>query len=254
MMEEKSALWKKEESLPITGWDFSHLCNRYVESPLPWCYEQEVRNFLRPGVRLLDMGTGGGEFLLGLGHPPALTSVTEGFPPNLALCKKRLAPMGITVKECTCEPGERLPFPDGCFDLVINRHESYDIGEIYRVLKENGFFVSQQVGGQNSCTLSRRLLPSYVPARPSFNLENQLELFQKGGFQIKSGDQWYPEGRFLDVGAICWFAKAIPWEFPGFSVEACLPKLLELEQECATRGFVPNREHRFFLIGKKRKG
>ena len=86
---------------------------------LRWCGE-----FLRPGVRLLDMGTGGGELLLTLGHPYELTSVTEGWEPNLALCQKKLAPLGITVKYYDSEKGVPLPFPDDSFDLVIDRHES----------------------------------------------------------------------------------------------------------------------------------
>ena len=66
----------------MSGWDFSHIDSRYTADPLPWDYREKVREFLRPGVRLLDMGTGGGELLLTLGHPYELTSVTEGWAPN----------------------------------------------------------------------------------------------------------------------------------------------------------------------------
>jgi len=34
-----------------------------VESPLPWNYYNELLPYLRPGIRLLDMGTDGGAFL-----------------------------------------------------------------------------------------------------------------------------------------------------------------------------------------------
>ena len=74
--------WKGEESRGMSGWDFSHIDSRYTADPLPWDYREKVREFLRPGVRLLDMGTGGGELLLTLGHPYELTSVTEGWAPN----------------------------------------------------------------------------------------------------------------------------------------------------------------------------
>ena len=36
-------------------------------------------------MRLLDMDTGGGEFLLSLGHPFERTAATEGYPPNVEL-------------------------------------------------------------------------------------------------------------------------------------------------------------------------
>ena len=129
--EQLLAQWKEEEGRGMTGWDFSHMVGRYTVEPLPWDYSQVVKEFLRPGVRLLDMGTGGGEFLLTLGHPYALTSVTEGWAPNLALCKKRLEPLGVTVREYDSEKGQPMPFPDDSFDLVINRHESYDLSEAF---------------------------------------------------------------------------------------------------------------------------
>ena len=87
--------WREEAARGMSGWDFSHIQGRCTVETLPWDYPQVVREFLRPGVRLLDMGTGGGELLLTLGHPYELTTVTEGWEPNLALCQKKLAPLGI---------------------------------------------------------------------------------------------------------------------------------------------------------------
>ena len=107
--------WREEAARGMSGWDFSHIQGRCTVEPLPWDYPQVVREFLRPGVRLLDMGTGGGELLLTLGHPYELTSVTEGWEPNLALCQKKLAPLGITVKYYDSEKGMPLPFPEDVY-------------------------------------------------------------------------------------------------------------------------------------------
>lgn len=103
------AQWREEAARGMTGWDFSHLEGRVVTEPLPWDYREKVRDFLKPGVRLLDLGTGGGELLLELGHPFSLTSVTEGWEPNYQLCLSRLAPLGVTVKKYDSEEG--LPPP-----------------------------------------------------------------------------------------------------------------------------------------------
>ena len=72
-MEQKDKLlksWLQEEELAhIHGWDFSHLTGRYEEEgDLPWSYEQVVRNYLTPEKKILDIDTGGGEFLLSLNH------------------------------------------------------------------------------------------------------------------------------------------------------------------------------------------
>ena len=77
--EELRAAWKKEEACArITGWDFSHIEGRYEEASLPWDYAAIVRGVLRDDMKLLDQDTGGGEFLLSLGHPYANTAATEG--------------------------------------------------------------------------------------------------------------------------------------------------------------------------------
>ena len=68
--------WEAEEKIAhIHGWDFSHIDGRYDETPLPWDYREIALDGLKPCHRLLDMGTGGGEFMLGLGHPLELVFV-----------------------------------------------------------------------------------------------------------------------------------------------------------------------------------
>ena len=37
----------------------------------------------------------------------------------------------------------KMPFADGQFDIVINRHGNYNANEIFRILKPNGLFITQ---------------------------------------------------------------------------------------------------------------
>lgn len=56
--------------------------------------------------KLLDIDTGGGEFLLSLGNPYDMTSATEAYPPNVRLCKKHLSLLELTsVKQDFCNMG-----------------------------------------------------------------------------------------------------------------------------------------------------
>ena len=66
------AAWRAEEAIAqIHGWDFSHIEERYAEEDdLPWDYRAAILARLRPDMRILDLDTGGGEFLRSLGHPP----------------------------------------------------------------------------------------------------------------------------------------------------------------------------------------
>ena|SRR5436190_13786174 len=54
-----------EANYPFTGWDFSHITatRRMVEGALTWSYTSKILMRLRQIQSLLDMGTGGGEFL-----------------------------------------------------------------------------------------------------------------------------------------------------------------------------------------------
>ena len=74
----------------IHGWDFSHIYGRYSEEEnLLWDFRTVINKYLKNDMKLLDMETGGGEFLLSLNHPMHHnTSATEGYPPNVELCKK----------------------------------------------------------------------------------------------------------------------------------------------------------------------
>ena len=73
----------------FSGWDFRWLEGRLVEEPLPWDYARIIRERF-PGCRtLLDMGTGGGEFLASLAPLPPETHATETYPPNQAIAESQ---------------------------------------------------------------------------------------------------------------------------------------------------------------------
>ena len=153
------SIWKEEEeSAHIHGWDFSHIDGRYEEeNDLPWDYESIVRQYLKKDFDLLDYDTGGGEFLLKLGHPFHKTAATEGYGPNVGLCRKKLLPLGIDFR--ACDTPSKIPYDSESFDLIINRHGDFDAGELHRLLRKDGIFVTEQVGGDNDRDLVEMVLP-----------------------------------------------------------------------------------------------
>lgn len=244
--------WLAEErAARIHGWDFSHIQGRYEEGDdLPWDYRQRVLDYLSPTSRLLDLDTGGAEFLLSLGHPHPLTAATEAYPPNVQLCRELLTPLGVDFREA--DAAGSLPFEDAAFDLVINRHGNYNPGEIARVLKPGGVFITQQVGADNDRDLVELLLPT-PPALPfpDQRLEIAARRFGQCGFTLLEGLTAHQAIRFRDVGALVWFARIIEWEFPGFSVEACLDRLLAAQALLEEKGVIEGTTHRFLLIAQK---
>ncbi len=243
--------WKDEEkNAHIHGWDFSHIDGKYAEpEDLPWDYSQVVRQYLSHEMKLLDMDTGGGEFLLSLNHPYENTAATENYPPNVQLCREVLLPLGIDFRPG--DANEKLPFADGNFDLVINRHGSFNPTEIYRVLRPGGIFITQQVGAENERELVRLLCGEIPLPFPEQYLETVSEKFRNAGFAILRGEECFRPIRFFDVGALVWFARIIQWEFPGFSVDTQLEGLISAQRILESTGSVDGSTHRFLLVAQK---
>lgn len=250
-MEDWKSIWKQEEDLAhIHGWDFSHIEGRYEEEKdLPWSYREIVKQYLTEDAELLDYDTGGGEFLLSLGHPGQKTSATEGYPPNVELCRETLLPLGIHFKEC--QDPAKIPYPDESFDLIINRHGDFDAPELYRLLKSGGVFITEQVGGENDRDLVEQVLLGTPNPFPHLNLKEQRKAFEEAGFEILRAEEAYRPIIFYDIGAFVWFAHVIEWEFPGFSVEKCMGKLLEMQNTLERDGKIQGTIHRYLIVARK---
>lgn len=246
----RRAWTREQEAAHIHGWDFSHIRGRYEEeNDLPWDYEQIVRQYLKSDMELLDYDTGGGEFLLSLHHPYGKTAATEGYTPNVRLCGEKLLPLGINFKECH-DPSS-IPFEDGSFDLIINRHGNFCAEEIHRLLCRGGLFITEQVGEDNDRDLVEMVLPGTEKPFPHLNLSEQRKHFENAGFHIIKAEEAYRPILFFDVGAFVWFARVIEWEFPGFSVDRCLDKLLKMQEMIAQNGRIEGTIHRYLIVAEK---
>lgn len=251
-MNQHIAHWKAEEQIAhIRGWDFSHIHGRYTEEDqLPWDYRSIILESLHPGMKLLDIDTGGGEFLLSLGHPCADISATEGYAPNIELCRQTLLPLGIDFRPA--DGSGILPFRDEQFDMIIDRHGDFNAAEIFRVLKPGGLFITQQVGAENDRELVELLLDPVPPMPfPNQYLSIACDSFRRCGFKIVRAEECFRPIRFFDVGALVWFARIIEWEFPGFSVESCLDRLIAAQQQLEKKGSLDATIHRFLLSARK---
>ena len=253
-MDEKAlyAAWKAEEDAAhIHGWDFSHIHGRYEEeNNLPWDYEAVVRSHLSPQKRILDFDTGGGEFLLSLHHPHAMTAATEGYPPNVTLCERTLRPLGIDFRPC--DDASRVPFADASFDLILNRHGDFCAAELHRLLRPGGLFITEQVGSENDRDLVERVLPGTPKPFPQQTLAVQRAAFEAAGFSVLRGEKVFRPIVFTDVGAFVWFARIIEWEFPGFSVDSCFDRLLAMQRQLEQEGRIEGTIHRFLLVAQRK--
>ena len=80
----------------ISGWNFSFIDGRIQVEDLSWNYREIVSKRINPDISLLDMGTGGGEFLASFSGLPKNTIATEGHLPNVPIARKKLEPPGYS--------------------------------------------------------------------------------------------------------------------------------------------------------------
>src|SRR6266550_194130 len=97
----------------IRGWDWSRL--RVSRDPIPFDYLEIVRTIVRPGDRVLDMGTGGAEVLLALELPASLTAAIDRQPRMALVARDRIGASNQIVQLAVAD-ASALPFPAECFD------------------------------------------------------------------------------------------------------------------------------------------
>ncbi|MGB3135481.1 MAG: class I SAM-dependent methyltransferase [Nodosilinea sp.] len=99
---------------------------------------------LGPGRRVLEPGSGNGEFTLRLARSGAEIAAVEIAPRQVAIAQQRLE--GFPNVKTLVGDVTQLPFPDATFDAVVGNAvlHHFDLNttlpELYRVLKPGGHF------------------------------------------------------------------------------------------------------------------
>jgi SAM-dependent methyltransferase len=239
--------WTRDAAAPLEGWDFSYLRGRLIETKPDWDYLALARTAVAQSREALDLATGGGEVLSSLAPFPGRATAVEGYAPNLPVARKRLSPLGIEVLHA--DPGAVLPFQNGAFDLVLNRHGAFAVREMDRVLRTDGVFLTQQVGADNLADLGRRF--GAEPKWSTNTLGAVKKQLQALGFDVRQAEDWRGPVTFLDVGALVYFLKAIPWIVDDFGVESHLNSLAALQAQIESGRPLQFTETRFLIHAVK---
>ena len=237
------------EAHSFSGWDFGYLVGRMVQDPLSWDYRSRVRELLTDAATLLDVDTGGGEVLASLAPLPPHTVATEGYVPNISVARQNLEPLGVKVVELEVNDCDacKLPFSEETFDLIINRHGSFAADEFYRILKHNGQFITQQVGGTNLYGLNEALHATASDMDLTWNLDKASAQLTQAGFTVIFAKEEFPKTTFSDIGAVVYYLRAIPWQLTDFSVDRYIDRLTAIHETIENTGEFVVHAHRFYI-------
>ena len=229
-------LLEDAEVTDFQGWDFTRLGARLVSEPPPWAFEEIVADRAARATTMLDMGTGGGEWLSSLPVRPPVTVATESWPPNVGVAAANLHALGVpvvqdegatdNVRQGREDPRGRLAFTAEAFNLVTNRHESFVASEVSRILRPEGIFVTQQT--HSGSQQFHELLGVQPPQVEELEIDLALEQLSAAGLIVDEADEGYAATIFADIGALAWYLRSVPWAVPGFSISAYRNALIRL--------------------------
>jgi SAM-dependent methyltransferase len=227
-------LLEDAQATDFQGWNFTKLGSRLVLEPPPWDFGEIVAERAARATTMLDMGTGGSEWLSSLRARAPVTVATESWPPNVGVAATRLRKLGVPVvqdegatdnlRQDREDPKGRLAFTADAFDLVTNRHESFVASEVSRVLRPRGTFVTQQAqsGSQHE------LLGVQLSHVEELEMDLAIEQLSGAGLTVDEADEGHATTVFADIGALAWYLQSVPWAVPGFSISAYRRALIGL--------------------------
>ncbi|GAB3834256.1 methyltransferase domain-containing protein [Dactylosporangium cerinum] len=220
-------------AVDVSGWSFAWLDGRATEERPPWGYARQLAARLARVGSALDIDTGGGEIVGEAPQLPARMVVTEGWPPNVELARRRLAPRGVEVVHV--EQGKPLPFPDAGFELVSSRHPvAPDWPEIARVLAGGGTYFAQHVGPGSAFELIEWFLGPL--ARTGRDPGHEATAARAAGLEVVDLRTVRCRMEFFDIGAVVYILRKCVWWVPDFTVDRYREPLERLDAHIREHG------------------
>jgi len=234
----------------LEGWDFSRIsANR---EPIPWDYPSVVRSYLKRTDRVLDIGTGGGEIFLSLAPSIGKGIGVDNNPVMIETAKgnqSRLVARNIEFIEMD---GSNLNLEANGFDVVLLRHLRVYVGEILRVLRPGGYFITQMVGKRSS----KNFLEAFGWTSDNFGSDwwqpvgELADQFQKKGCRIVAQGEYDVRYWFKDIASLMFWMMSIPWP-EEIELEKHWQNINQILETSTTSLGIETNEHRGLLIVQK---
>ncbi|MHB1317594.1 MAG: class I SAM-dependent methyltransferase [Anaerolineae bacterium] len=230
------------------GWDYTTVRDRRY--PVPWDYVDVVRRYLRPGDRVLDCGTGGGERFLSFSDAYRQGIGLDPEPGMLAAARANALAGSAANVDWVRGRAEALPFRGAAVDVVLNRHANVEATETLRVLVPGGLFITQQVGARNLLTICGTFgcgpggEYAFDPQETIFRLADR---FRSMGATIVAVAEYDVPYTLLDVASLLFLLRGVGIP-EDYSIDRHWPQILDIIARCGTPEGIVTNEHRELLI------
>ena len=115
-----------------------------------------------------------------------------------------------------------------------------------RILKPDGWFVTQQVGQRNLESL-RTIFGTlgHAERRFDWDLSSAQRVAADAGLSLTDGRESLAKTRYHDIRTVVYYLKVLAWDFPHFDPEADLHRLENIAVLIARDGVFEDTCHRF---------
>jgi SAM-dependent methyltransferase len=165
--------------------------------------------------RLLDVGTGPGWLLLKLHRQcPGLQLVGLDVSPQMvAKARENMAEAGLAAQvEIQAGNASQMPFPDGCFDIVVStgsihhwKEPTAGLNEVHRVLKEGGYGLMYDLVSDTPASVLKDIRREFGRMRTMLFWLHSFEepFYSRRNFQALAGPTLFRQGQSRFTGLLC---------------------------------------------------
>lgn len=194
--------------------------NSSITAPVKQTYDinnlfvRKIISLMRKGCKILDIGTGNGFVLKQIQENSNIKSTLTGVDNSSEMVSTARKNLG---ESATIFEGDnnKLPFADNSFDIVTAKNVTrYNSDELYRVLKNGGYFVFREYGpNKGMVEIANLFKDRLIRSRPVEYYSTKLE---KSGFEIVSIEQYKVFRKYQSVQEIINITKSFPF-IKGYS-------------------------------------
>ena len=235
----------------VIGWNFNKIFERVKTIGKKWNFLETVKTFLKKETILLDIGTGGGEKLLQIAKFVKKAYGIDISKGMIITAKKNLSESKTSNVEFKLADANKLPFPKDYFDVITCKHAPFSVKELFRVLKPNGIFITQQVGEKDKQNIKDIFgRGQSFGGKSGTSMNRYIKELEQFKFKIIKKETYNATQYFESMKDIIFLLKNTPI-IPHFNIEKDKKYLQELEEKYKTAEGIKTNSNRYLIISKK---